>query len=98
MCSFQYALSLKGFNMHQYIIQWQSKTGPDTNLVQRQFMTARTLTQAVIEWCNFFDLNVNDQAQFVINLADDFQVENTFEITLEAIPFHKLREECNKND
>ena len=77
--------------MHRYIIQWQSKTGPDTNLIQRQFMTAKTLTQAVIHWGNFFDLNVNDQAQFSVNLADDFQVENTYEIELTAIPFNKLK-------
>ena len=77
--------------MHQYIIQWQSKTGPDTNLIQRQFITAKTLTQAVIRWSNFFDLNVNDQAQFAVNLADDFQVENTYEIQLDVIPFHKLK-------
>jgi len=77
--------------MHEYIIQWQSKTGPDTNLIQRQFMTAKTLTQAVIHWGNFFDLNVNDQAQFSVNLADEFQHENTYEIELTAIPFHKLK-------
>ena len=76
--------------MHEYIIQWQSKTGPDTNLVQRQFMTAKTLTQAVIQWADFFNLNVNDQAQFAVNLADEFQHENTYEIELTAIPFHKL--------
>jgi hypothetical protein len=78
--------------MHEYIIQWQSKTGPDTNLIQRQFMTAKTLTEAVIHWGNFFDLNVNDQAQFSVNLADDFQVENTYEIQLDVIPFHKLKQ------
>ena len=77
--------------MHKYIIQWQSKTGPDTNLIQRQFMTAKTLTQAVMHWSDFFDLNVDDQAQFSVNLADDFQVENTYEIELTAIPWHVLR-------
>tara|TARA_R110000751_G_scaffold82920_1_gene166714 strand:+ start:240 stop:494 length:255 start_codon:yes stop_codon:yes gene_type:complete len=77
--------------MHQYIIQWQSKTGADTNLIQRQFITAKTLTQAVIRWADFFNESVNDQAQFSVNLADDFQVENTCEIKLEAIPFTKLK-------